>query len=177
MYSKAREVLHNEDFAITGLSFRLPQDISQESTLWEFLEHKINLSTEWPKDRLTVDSFKSHGVSDSPHCIQWLTLSNAYPKQSSMLAVLTSSRPTQGSSMLLSFPSRPKRQRQWIPSNDWPWRPPIMRSKTVRLPTCVFHLFRSCHDVDNVLLSPHSRHTCRVSSWQSHRCVLRDHVR
>lgn len=63
MESQRHEVIHDEDFAITGLSFRLPQDISQESTLWEFLEHKINLSSEWPKGRLTVDSFKSHGVS------------------------------------------------------------------------------------------------------------------
>lgn len=63
MAGKFAEDPNKATFAIIGLSFRLPLDICQESTFWQVLEHKANLSSEWPKSRLEVDSFKADGVS------------------------------------------------------------------------------------------------------------------
>lgn len=46
-----------EPFAIVGVSFKLPQEAVDETSLWEVLETGKNLMTEWPKDRAVLDSF------------------------------------------------------------------------------------------------------------------------
>lgn len=43
--------------AIIGLSFKLPQDAEDESSLWKILENRQNLMTEWPESRTYVNSF------------------------------------------------------------------------------------------------------------------------
>ncbi|KAI0882851.1 uncharacterized protein GGS22DRAFT_180934 [Annulohypoxylon maeteangense] len=45
-----------EPFAIVGLSFKLPQDATDESSFWKVLEEGRNLSTAWPEDRMPTDS-------------------------------------------------------------------------------------------------------------------------
>ncbi|KAH7304313.1 hypothetical protein B0I35DRAFT_484602 [Stachybotrys elegans] len=45
------------DAAVIGLSFRLPQGIVDETSLWEALQGGKNLSTEWPANRATIESF------------------------------------------------------------------------------------------------------------------------
>lgn len=63
MASEVSKAHDQATFAIIGFSFKLPLDISQESTLWQVLEHKANLSSKWPKSRLSIDSFEADGVS------------------------------------------------------------------------------------------------------------------
>ena len=48
-----------EPIAIIGLSFKLPQEATDESNFWKVLSERKNLSTEWPKDRFTMDSLFS----------------------------------------------------------------------------------------------------------------------
>ncbi|KAI1412962.1 hypothetical protein F5Y13DRAFT_199455 [Hypoxylon sp. FL1857] len=56
-----------EPIAIVGLSFTLPQGITDEAGLWNTLESRLNLMTEWPEDRLVVDSF--HRDSNPPNTL------------------------------------------------------------------------------------------------------------
>ncbi|KAH8890390.1 hypothetical protein GQ53DRAFT_721621 [Thozetella sp. PMI_491] len=46
-----------DDIAIVGVSFKLPQGAENESNLWDMLEHRRNAMTEWPKSRISLDSF------------------------------------------------------------------------------------------------------------------------
>ena len=48
-----------EPIAIIGLSFKLPQDVKNESSFWEILEKGRNVMTEWPDSRVNVDAFYS----------------------------------------------------------------------------------------------------------------------
>ncbi|KAK5988235.1 Compactin diketide synthase mlcB [Cladobotryum mycophilum] len=50
-----------EPIAIVGFSFKMPQGIIDETSLWETLEHQKSVMTEWPQDRLTIDSFHDDG--------------------------------------------------------------------------------------------------------------------
>lgn len=45
-----------EPFAIVGLSFKLPQDVTDDLGFWRVLQERSNLSTEWPEGRLPPDS-------------------------------------------------------------------------------------------------------------------------
>lgn len=46
-----------EPVAIVGVSFRMPQEAVDEESFWSVLEASKNLMTEWPKDRVNIDSF------------------------------------------------------------------------------------------------------------------------
>ncbi|KAI0146370.1 ketoacyl-synt-domain-containing protein [Xylariaceae sp. FL1272] len=46
-----------EAIAITGLSFKMPQDATEETALWGTLENGTNVKTKWPTDRATTDAF------------------------------------------------------------------------------------------------------------------------
>ncbi|KAK7920460.1 polyketide synthase PksD [Apiospora marii] len=46
-----------EPIAITGFSFRMPQDAVDEKGLWGILEKGTNVKTKWPPDRTTTDAF------------------------------------------------------------------------------------------------------------------------
>ncbi|KAI1455751.1 hypothetical protein F4805DRAFT_459397 [Annulohypoxylon moriforme] len=46
-----------DDIAIIGFSFKLPQGTEDETSLWDALQQRRNLMTEWPKSRLNIDSF------------------------------------------------------------------------------------------------------------------------
>lgn len=52
------------DIAIVGVSFKMPQDAVDEAGLWDILSHKRNVMTEWPPSRANVESFYN---SDPTH--------------------------------------------------------------------------------------------------------------
>lgn len=45
-----------EPIAIVGLSFKLPQDTTDEAKFWEVLQNRRNLMTKWPEDRMNIDN-------------------------------------------------------------------------------------------------------------------------
>ncbi|TGJ87999.1 hypothetical protein E0Z10_g779 [Xylaria hypoxylon] len=45
------------DIAIIGVSFKMPQEAVNEASLWEILEKKKNVMTEWPTSRVNLESF------------------------------------------------------------------------------------------------------------------------
>ncbi|KAI1459907.1 hypothetical protein F4805DRAFT_35615 [Annulohypoxylon moriforme] len=49
----------NDDIAIVGFAFKLPQDVNDVSSFWEVLENRRNLMTEWPESRINNGSFES----------------------------------------------------------------------------------------------------------------------
>ncbi|KAI0119053.1 hypothetical protein F4814DRAFT_458445 [Daldinia grandis] len=49
--------MSEDDIAIIGLSFKMPQGAEDESSLWDVLQQRKNLMTEWPESRLDIDSF------------------------------------------------------------------------------------------------------------------------
>jgi acyl transferase domain-containing protein len=58
-----------EDIAIVGYSFRLPQDVNDDTAFWEVLQNRKNLMTEWPASRVNADSFRhnaQHKVGPPP---------------------------------------------------------------------------------------------------------------
>ncbi|RWA08359.1 hypothetical protein EKO27_g6749 [Xylaria grammica] len=60
----------SEPFAIVGLSLKLPQEAIDESSLWKVLEGGKNLTTEWPENRILLDSFTDGGESGKPNTIK-----------------------------------------------------------------------------------------------------------
>ncbi|KAI0418238.1 hypothetical protein F5X98DRAFT_123264 [Xylaria grammica] len=52
------------DVAIVGVSFKMPQEAVNEASLWELLEKKKNVMTEWPTSRVNLESFYD---ADSSH--------------------------------------------------------------------------------------------------------------
>jgi len=56
--SDAEATLHGAgDIAIVGYSFKLPQDVDDDSSLWEVLQSRRNLMTPWPASRMSAGSF------------------------------------------------------------------------------------------------------------------------
>lgn len=53
-----------EPIAITGLSFKMPQDAVDEAGLWGILEKGTNVKTRWPADRTTTDVFYDDGLKN-----------------------------------------------------------------------------------------------------------------
>lgn len=51
-----------DDIAVIGLSFRLPQEAVSEESLWEILESRRNLMTEWPEARIKSEAFYDLGL-------------------------------------------------------------------------------------------------------------------
>ncbi|KAI1374835.1 hypothetical protein F4677DRAFT_425067 [Hypoxylon crocopeplum] len=47
----------DDDIAVVGVAFRLPQGVEDEDALWSILQDRINLMTTWPDSRATIDSF------------------------------------------------------------------------------------------------------------------------
>lgn len=73
-----------EPIAITGLSFKMPQDAVDETGLWDILEKGTNVKTRWPADRTTTDVFYDDG-SKNPNTVNisqvfcstsWLQVAN-----------------------------------------------------------------------------------------------------
>jgi len=46
-----------EPVAIVGMAFKMPQGVADEESLWEMVASGRNVMTEWPSNRLTVESF------------------------------------------------------------------------------------------------------------------------
>ena len=46
-----------DHIAIVGYSFKLPQDVDDDSSFWELLLKRRNLMTEWPQSRINAQSF------------------------------------------------------------------------------------------------------------------------
>ncbi|KAG9503823.1 hypothetical protein J7337_003781 [Fusarium musae] len=44
------------DIAIIGYSFKLPQDVNDDTSFWAVLQNRRNLASDWPGDRVKVDS-------------------------------------------------------------------------------------------------------------------------
>jgi acyl transferase domain-containing protein len=51
-----------EPIAVTGFSFKMPQDAVDETGLWKVLEEGRNVMTEWPASRTNVDSLIDDGT-------------------------------------------------------------------------------------------------------------------
>lgn len=45
------------DIAIVGIAFKGPQDAATETGLWDVLEKRKNLMTEWPASRVNLGAF------------------------------------------------------------------------------------------------------------------------
>ena len=50
-----------EPIAIIGFSFRFPKEATSGEAFWRMLVEKRSAMTEWPKERLNVDSFYHSG--------------------------------------------------------------------------------------------------------------------
>ncbi|OTA80299.1 hypothetical protein M434DRAFT_401803 [Hypoxylon sp. CO27-5] len=57
-----------EPIAIVGFAFKLPQDAVDAPLLWDVLENRRNLMTEWPENRGTIESFYDGG-SQKPNTL------------------------------------------------------------------------------------------------------------
>ncbi|RWA07679.1 hypothetical protein EKO27_g7407, partial [Xylaria grammica] len=58
-----------EPIAIVGHSFKLPQGIEDDSSLWDLLENARNVMTAWPQSRTNADAFsQSDGNADNTMC-------------------------------------------------------------------------------------------------------------
>ncbi|KAF7558100.1 hypothetical protein G7Z17_g20 [Cylindrodendrum hubeiense] len=55
-----------DDIAIVGYSFKLPQDVNDDSSFWEVLENRRNLMTTWPESRFTTDAFMNNNARKTP---------------------------------------------------------------------------------------------------------------
>ncbi|ORY58512.1 fatty acid synthase S-acetyltransferase [Pseudomassariella vexata] len=66
-----------DDIAVVGFSFKLPQDVEDVSSLWETLENRKNLMTNWPESRIKSEAFPpnsqnklycrgAHFINDDP---------------------------------------------------------------------------------------------------------------
>lgn len=62
MNERTNQTVGPGDVAIVGLSFRLPQGINTENSFWEMLVQRRNLSTDWPEERASIDSFQKDGL-------------------------------------------------------------------------------------------------------------------
>lgn len=49
----------DDDIAIVGFSFKLPQDVDDIDTFWDVLQSRKNLMTRWPESRINAESFVS----------------------------------------------------------------------------------------------------------------------
>ncbi|KAL7937160.1 putative polyketide synthase [Trichoderma chlorosporum] len=47
----------NDDIAVVGFSFRLPQDVNDDMSFWEVLDSRRNLMTSFPESRMNATSF------------------------------------------------------------------------------------------------------------------------
>ncbi|KAI1105776.1 hypothetical protein F4804DRAFT_111633 [Jackrogersella minutella] len=54
----------NDDIAIVGFAFKLPQDVNDVSSFWDVLKDRRNLMTEWPESRMRNGSFESSNDSN-----------------------------------------------------------------------------------------------------------------
>jgi acyl transferase domain-containing protein len=52
-------VIQMEPIAVVGLAFKFPQDVVTEGALWRLLMEKRCTTTEWPQDRINIDSYHS----------------------------------------------------------------------------------------------------------------------
>ncbi|KUI64108.1 Lovastatin diketide synthase LovF [Cytospora mali] len=64
------EAAEYEPFAIIGMSIKLPQEAVDEPSLWEVLETGKNLMTDWPEDRIALDSFADGCEDGIPNTIK-----------------------------------------------------------------------------------------------------------
>lgn len=45
-----------DDIAIVGIAYKLPQDVEDDTSLWDVLEGAKNLSGRWPEERMNADA-------------------------------------------------------------------------------------------------------------------------
>lgn len=65
-----------DPIAIVGFSFKGPQEALGEEKLWDVLQTRKNLMTQWPADRSNVDAFHDRG-SGKAHTVCALALVTA----------------------------------------------------------------------------------------------------
>jgi len=58
--SKRQSTMQDNDIAIVGFSFKLPQGVEDVESFWDVLETRKNLMTDWPESRINVGSIKSN---------------------------------------------------------------------------------------------------------------------
>ncbi|KAL0940386.1 polyketide synthase [Colletotrichum truncatum] len=47
----------DNDIAVVGFSFKLPQDVNDVTSFWEVLQNRRNLVTRWPETRMNAEAF------------------------------------------------------------------------------------------------------------------------
>lgn len=47
----------NNDIAVIGFAFKLPQDVNDVDDFWDVLQNRKNLMTPWPENRMNAESF------------------------------------------------------------------------------------------------------------------------
>ncbi|KAK3343522.1 fatty acid synthase S-acetyltransferase [Lasiosphaeria hispida] len=52
-----------DDIAVVGFSFKLPQGVEDVASFWHVLENRKNLMTDWPESRINVGSIKSNSYN------------------------------------------------------------------------------------------------------------------
>lgn len=60
----------SEPFAIIGISLKLPQEATDEPSLWEVLQGGKNLMTPWPESRISRESFDDGGEPGKPNTVR-----------------------------------------------------------------------------------------------------------
>lgn len=68
-----KHIAMNDDIAIVGFSFKLPQGVEDVASFWDVLANRKNLMTNWPESRINVGSISSNvynkvGPRHSPAC-------------------------------------------------------------------------------------------------------------
>lgn len=133
-----------EPFVVTGFSFRMPQEATDEMNFWTALEGRKNLSTEWPADRICLDGFHD-GDLKKPNMVstyldfitdlsasQWHSSAdfvNSYTDE-----VRISSRRIHPCSTPRSSGSHQMRRLLWTQNSDGRLKPPFTHSRMVFSP-------------------------------------------
>ncbi len=109
-----------EPLAIVGISFKMPGKAVNEDGLWDIMETRKNVMTEWPESRSTVGSFHDGG-SKKQNTVRQEDLSffqlASNVRCRFLGVVLTLSTKTHGPLMPLSSQSPVKKLSPWILSN------------------------------------------------------------
>ena len=61
-----------EPIAVVGMSFKMPQDAVDEPGLWDILENRSNVLTDWPQNRAVLNSLLNN-TTKNPNTVSLFT--------------------------------------------------------------------------------------------------------